>query len=352
MKSLLPMIVLAALAVVGCERAKAPGPKADALAREVRQRFADASEQGFSGTALVIVGGETLFERGYGLADRDADKANALRTAFDFGSLMKDLTALAIFKLEAEGVLATTTDTLADIFEDVPQDKAAITVLQLVQHGSGLDEYHDTEGDFEAMTRLQARERIFAQPLLFEPGSDEAYSNSGYTLLADVIETVTERAFTDYVREEILARAGLNASGFYGDPVWDEVDTAIGYGAETFEDNDPARWPLTWALVGNGGLVATVPDIARWLVAMRDGSVLSEGAFAAYEREYLEPSAVELEGRAVYAFAGAGDYGLGGVAIDCPELDARFVIATNTYSVFDIESFASELAMLLFAETD
>jgi CubicO group peptidase (beta-lactamase class C family) len=341
--------VLATLALIGCEKSAAAGPIGASLARDVRLRFDEAARDGFSGTALVIAGGETLLERGYGLADREAERPNAPGTAFDFGSVMKDLTAAAVFKLEAEGALSTA-DTLVSVLEDVPADKAAITILQLVQHSAGFDEYHDTDGDFEAMTRLEARERILAQPLLFEPGSDEAYSNSGYTLLADIIEVAIERAFTDYVHSEILAPAGMAASGFYRDEVWNEVDTAIGYDAETFEDNDPASWPLTWALIGNGGLVATVPDVARWLVAMRDGGVLSESAFAAYEREYLEPSVVEVEGNAVYAFAGAGDYGLGGVAVDCPELDARFVIASNTYAVFDIESFAADLAMLVFAK--
>jgi CubicO group peptidase (beta-lactamase class C family) len=351
MNRLLLITVLAALALIGCEQSAGPAAMNGSLARDVRLRFDDAARDGFSGTALVIVGGETLLERGYGLADRDAERPNALGTAFDFGSVMKDLTAAAVFKLEAEGALSTA-DTLADVFDDVPDDKAEITILQLVQHSAGFDEYHDTEGDFEAMTRLEARERIFAQPLLFEPGDDESYSNTGYTLLADIIEARSERDFTDYVRSELLAPAGMASSGFYGDEVWREVDTAIGYDAETFEDNDPASWPLTWALVGNGGLVASVPDIARWLVAVRDGSVLNESALEAYAREYLEPSAVELEGKAVYAFAGAGDYGLGGLAIDCPELDARIVIATNTYTAFDIESFAMELVTLVLAEAD
>lgn len=326
-----------------------PSEMDDELREEIEARFDDAADEGFEGVALVIVDGRTVFERGYGLADRRSKTENTLATAFDFGSVMKDLTAAAFFKLEDEGALAAE-DALATFFDGVPEDKAEITVLQLVQHSAGLDEYHDTEGDFEALTRQDARAAIFAQELSFEPGSDEAYSNSGYTLLADVIEEATGRAFTEYVREELLEPAGMRASGFYGDDVWQRVDTAIGYDDQMFDDNDPARWPLTWALVGNGGLVATAGDIARWLRAVRDERVLSKTAFARYEAEYLALSELEVDGRAVYALAGAGDYGLGGVAVDCPELDARLVIATNTSTVFDIEALASELAPLVFAE--
>lgn len=345
-------VALSLVVVSGCGKQDRVPPEAmdrDELREELAARFDEAADDGFEGVALVIVDGETVLERGYGLADRQSETANTAQTAFDFGSVMKDLTAAAIFKLEDEGVLAAD-DTLAEIFEGVPEDKAEITVLQLAQHSAGFDEYHDTEGDFEAFTREEARAAIFAQELLFEPGSDEAYSNAGYTLLADVIEEKAGRAFTEYVRQELLEPAGMRSSGFYGDEVWARVDTAIGYDAEMFEDNDPASWPLTWALVGNGGLVATAGDIARWLEAARDGGVLSEAALARYETEYLELSAIELDGRVVYAFAGAGDYGLGGVAVDCPELDTRFVIATNTYTVFDIEALAMELASELFAQ--
>lgn len=342
---------LALVVLAGCDQDQAMVPQDmdGALREDLEARFDDAAGEGFEGVALVVVEGETVFERAYGLADRAREQANTLQTAFDFGSVMKDLTAAAIFKLEDDGALSTDA-TLGEIFEDVPEDKAAITLLQIVQHRAGFDEYHDTEGDFEALTRDEARAAIFAQELLFEPGSDEAYSNSGFTLLADVIEEESGRAFTDYIREELLEPAGMRASGFYGDDVWERVDTAIGYDDQAFQDNDPASWPLTWALVGNGGLVATAGDIARWLVAVREGRVLSEAAFARYDSEYLELGAVELNGHPVYAFAGAGDYGLGGVAVDCPELDTQLVIATNTYTVFDIEALAQELAMKLIGD--
>ena len=334
------------VALAGCRQ---PAEMDDELHEVLEARFDEASREGFEGVALVILGGETVFERGYGLADRRSKTANGLATAFDFGSVMKDLTAAAIFKLEAHGALHAE-DTLAMLFEDVPEDKAEITVLQLVQHRAGLGEYHDTEGDFEALTREEARVAIFSQELLFEPGSDESYSNSGYTLLADVIEEASGRAFAEYVREELLEPARMRASGFYRDELWQRVDTAIGYDDQMFGDNDPATWPLTWALMGNGGLVATAGDVARWLVAVRDGQVLNGAAVARYEAEYLALGELEISGRAVYAYAGAGDYGLGGVAVECPELDARIVIATNTHTVFDIEALAEELARLVFAE--
>lgn len=311
---------------------------------EIEAMFESAEADGFSGAALVTVEGQRLLARGYGLANRAAKTENRTTTAFDVGSVMKELTATGIFLLDERGELSLS-DALVDLLPDVPADKADITVLQIVQHAAGFDEYHDTEGDFEPMTREQARARILDQELLFEPGSDAAYSNSGYTLLADIIETVTGTPFTRFVHDELFARAGMEHSGFYSEPLWQTVDTAVGYGSERFEDNDPATWPYTWALVGNGGLVATVEDLDRWIVALEGGDVVEPATFEVMRDEYLAQGAVTIDDEVIYAGAGAGDFGLGGVVVSAPGRDTRIVLASNTFDVFDIEDLAQELLL-------
>ena len=185
---------------------------------------------------------------------------------------------------------------------------------------------------------------------MFAPGSDEAYSNSGYTLLADVIETVSGEPFTDFLRNALFKPAGMDQSGFYSEPVWQTVDTAIGYDASTFGENDPASWPYTWALVGNGGLVSTVGDLDRWVSALWEGRIVSEETLALMQTEYLSAGAVMVGGETVYGEAGAGDYGLGGTLVFVPGPDTRIVIATNTFEVFDIEELAVELLLVALGE--
>lgn len=308
----------------------------------VRTLIDDAVASGFEGAILVRFEGEVVVLEGHGLAERDAERPNTPSTPFDFGSIMKDFTAAAVFSLQAEGVLSTG-DAIGVLLPDVPADKADITVLQLLQHQAGLGEYHDTQGDFEAMDRAQAREAILGQALLFEPGSDEAYSNAGFTLLADIVETTSGQSFTDYVHAAVIEPAGLQRTGFFSEPRWREHPTAVGYDASVFQDNDPASWPYTWALVGNGGLVTTVEDLDAWLDALWSGSVLSEAAFEAYRVDYLRP--VDFDGQEVFAYAGGGDYGFAGVAIDVPSVGGRVVIGTNTADNFDIESLAQAVAL-------
>lgn len=320
----------------------------DPLREEVARRADAAAAAGFSGAIVVTVEGRSLLARGYGLADRTRQVANEVDTAFAFGSVMKVFTSAAVFKLAGEDKLAVT-DRLDAIFDDVPADKAPITILQILRHAAGFHTYHDEEGDFEPMTRLEARQRIFDMPLLFEPGTKQSYSNAGYTLLADIVETVSGRAFTEYVRSELFAPAGMKQSGFPGDPLWKELDTAIGYGGSTYGDNDPASWPHTWALVGNGGLVTTVSDIERWAKAIWNGGVFSPATFDAYRSSYLAGGAHDIGGKTAYVSAGAGDYGFGGFVLDCPDVDTRVIIGTNTYEAFDIEAFGAELGELVLS---
>jgi CubicO group peptidase (beta-lactamase class C family) len=335
-----------ALAVLACSDPSEKEPAADPRQAELDATFAEAAADGFVGAALVSIDGATRFAKGFGLANQETRAPNTTRTAFDVGSLIKDFTAAAVFLLDEQGRLSLD-DTLEELLPVVPDDKAEITVRELVQHRAGFDTYHDDEGDFEAMTREEARERILAQELLFEPGTDEEYSNSGYTLLADLIETASGTPYTAFVRNELFAPAGMHESGFYSDELWQTVPTAVGYGSDTFGDNDPATWPYTWALVGNGGLVSTVEDLDRWIVALEAGRVLSPDTFEVMRAEYLEGGAAELCGEAVYSGAGAGDFGLGGVAVTAPGRATRILMASNAYDTFDIETFAAELTTSL-----
>lgn len=340
------------LALLGCSGKAQPTPEPEPtpgpneLARELRTRLDAAADDGFSGTVRVSVRGEPLVSEGRGFADRQRALENDEHTAFDMGSILKTFTAVAIFQLEEDGLL-TLDDPLGRLLPNVPPDKVDITLREVIQHRAGFDTYHDTEGDFEPMTRLEARTRILEQELLFPPGEGEAYSNSGYTLLADIIESASGEAYTEYVHEHLFDPASMAESGFYSEPLWQRVETAIGYDSETYGANDPATWPYTWALVGNGGLVTTVGDLDRWIGAFFAGKVVQPATLKRIESEYLDAGAAELEGELVYGEAGAGDYGLGGVLVHAPEPDVRVTIGSNAYDAFDVESFAVELTTLV-----
>ncbi|HYE75142.1 MAG TPA: serine hydrolase domain-containing protein, partial [Blastocatellia bacterium] len=162
-----------------------------------------ATNEGFSGSVLVAKGETTLLQKGYGLANRDNNIPIKTDTVFSIGSISKRFTAVAIHLLEQQGKL-NVNDPITKFFDNVPPDKASITIDQLLRHTSGLGEYHDTKGDFEEMTKAEALQKIFAQQLKFAPGKQEAYSNSGFTLLAMIVEKASGKPFQAFIKESIF----------------------------------------------------------------------------------------------------------------------------------------------------
>ncbi len=307
-----------------------------------------AAQDGFTGAVLAVCEGEVLLDEAHGFADREANVPNETGTLFAFGSVMKEFTAAAIFQLEVDGLLRRS-DTLGSFFDEVPSDKAGITLDHLLAHASGLDEYHDTTGDFEPMTRDEAIARIMRQQLAFAPGSAQAYSNSGFSLLAAVVERVTRTPFSDYIRRTLFEPAGMRSAGFPGDGHWREGDVAYGYGPRSVGPrNSPLHWPSpTWALIGNGGLISSVHDMAAWLTSLEAKSVMSARAREAYLRDYLVPNASNFDGVTVYGFAGANDFGFSGLVAWAPEREAYLIMATNAMRTHEFEGFGLQLSQLL-----
>lgn len=227
----------------------------------------------FAGSILVAQGDEILLCKGYGMAHAETGRPNTPLTVFDAGSLAKAFTAIAILQLVEAGKLRVD-QTLETLFAAVPPDKTRITVHQLLTHTAGLQQYHG-DGDFQPLGRSDAVKEILAAPLRFNSGSEYRYSNSGYTLLAAIIEDVSGMPWIDYLRDYVFVPAGMEYTGFYGDFRWKASGAAHGYDAEGQDRGSPLSWKGPyWALTGNGGIVTNVVDLFRWHRALRGGTLL------------------------------------------------------------------------------
>ena len=148
---------------------------------------------GFSGLALVEKDSNTLLKEAYGLADIEAGRAFTFDTVFDTGSVTKQFTAAAILTLQQQGLLSVH-DSLQRFFPQVPADKAAITLHQLLTHSSGLLA-NLSGGDYSVVSRQQFLQRLFASELQSVTGTQFSYSNAGYGLLGLVIEQVSGQSY-------------------------------------------------------------------------------------------------------------------------------------------------------------
>ena len=243
-----------------------------------------ASQDRFSGVALVVKGDRIIFNKAYGMAERGFGAPNKLDTKFNLGSMNKMFTSVAIAQLVQAGKLSYD-DTLRKALPDYPNQQIAekITIHQLLTHTSGL-------GDFFKPEFFQNREKyknpkdyfpIFANdPLRFEPGKGWSYSNAAFIVLGAVVEKVSGQNYFDYVREHIYKPAGMKDTDSYAA---DEVTPNLAYGYTRFGGDDPLGMEprranyMSLPLKGSpaGGGYSTAPDLLRFAQGLRGHKLLN-----------------------------------------------------------------------------
>jgi len=285
LRLLVPMSLLAGSVAaqqppVGARPAR-PSPVSQAeLVRRLGTSVDSLAKAGqFSGVAVLAKNGVPVFQRAYGMANRERGVANDLETAFNLGSINKVFTQIAILQLSAAGKLDLDS-TLAEYWPDYPNKDVAhkITIRQLMRHTSGIGgNIFDTPagGKRSDVRTLRDYLALFvSEPPQFEAGTRNAYSNAGYVVLGIVIERLSGEDYYTYVRQHIFDPAGMNRTGsFFVDSL--PPNTAIGYtrGDENAPSTAPLR-PNTRELPGRGssagGGYSTAQDLLRFLEALRE----------------------------------------------------------------------------------
>ena len=289
--------------------------------------LAMAERDGLDGVVLVRVGNAVAIHRAFGWADAEAKTRMTVETGFDIGSIVKPMNFCALLKLEEQGKLALS-DTLGKFFPEAPRDKAGITLLQIADHRAGMrDVFGD---DYEVVSREAFIQRAMTASLLYRPGTSERYSNSGYSLLAIVIERVTGETFETYVRREILAPAGVTHIG-YVQAGWKKDQLAVGYQGKkrwgTPLDHAWASDGPGWNLRGNGGFLGTAADLCQWYEALFDGKVLGPAALAKF---YASMAGVSKR-VGVPSIGHAGGNGVfNSLQVSYPAADVHLTLFTST----------------------
>ncbi|KQP40655.1 hypothetical protein ASF49_20600 [Methylobacterium sp. Leaf104] len=241
----------------------------------------------FSGAVIVARDGAVLFRRAYGAAQREWSVPNTPETRFRIASLTKQFTAAAILKLQEAGRLGLA-DPAAHHMPGLPATWAPITLRMLLDHTAGLPNVTALP-DFPttiaraARTPMEVVGRLFREALLFPAGTAQEYSNTGYILLAAIIERITGAPFADALRSLVLAPAGLAETGD-ADPDTVVQQRAAGYHRVAGQwRNAPPVVPA--AALGAGGLVSTLDDLVAWDAALLSGRVLRPASVAEMVRD-------------------------------------------------------------------
>jgi hypothetical protein len=230
-----------------------------------------AADGKFSGVVMLAKDGQPQFARAYGFADAAKTVKNRVDTKFNLGSINKVFTQVAIGQLAAAGKLSLG-DTVRKHLPDYPSPVAdKITIQQLVEFRSGLGDFFGPE--FMAAPPSKIRKLsdylpLFVdKPLLFEPGSEQRYSNAGYIVLGLIVERLSGQSYYDYVREHIFKPAGMHDTDSY------QIDENVPNRAFGITKRGDSQMPGRGSSAGGG--YSTADDLLRFSKALLDNKLLS-----------------------------------------------------------------------------
>lgn len=173
----------------------------------------------FNGNVLFADRGKIVFEKSYGLANKTTKQKLNVNTVFELASVSKQFTAMGIVLLHKQGKILYT-DKISKYIPELGF-YGDITIQQLLIHTSGLPDYMELmakEWDKSKIADNQDVIRVFEKfkpALLFKPDEKYEYSNTGYFLLATIIERVSKESFSAYLKQYLFKPLGMNQTFIY-----------------------------------------------------------------------------------------------------------------------------------------
>jgi CubicO group peptidase (beta-lactamase class C family) len=249
------------------------------------QRIADslmaayASPEGPGASLLVVHDGRVEYMKGYGMAAVDTRTPVGAGTNFRLASLSKQFTATAIMLLEADGKLRYDDD-ITTLLPNLPSFAHGVTVRNLLNHTSGLPDYEDFVPDTQTVqvhdADIPALIARAAAPK-FAAGTKYDYSNTGYGLLALIVERVSGRRYADFLRARIFAPLAMTNTVAHEEGRTVVAQRAYGHtiGQYGIRRTDQSN---TSAVLGDGGIYSSVIDLAKWDRALEQHTLVSAAA--------------------------------------------------------------------------
>ncbi|MCL2051148.1 MAG: beta-lactamase family protein [Lachnospiraceae bacterium] len=221
------------------------------------------------GAAIVVVhDGEIIFSRGYGYANvSNSMPINPATTIFEFASISKTSTWVAVMQLAEQGII----DLDVNINAYLPSDfifELPFTMRDLLNHSAGFGQPLKGVSNYGASLKDVLLEIQPSQ--IYKPGTASAYSNFGTALAGFAVEHIMGQSFSEYERENILIPAGMKNTFNWPDyyPDWFINDELLQQRARG-HSSDFTEWG--WNVIPDypaGGLIGTAEDLGRWIIAL------------------------------------------------------------------------------------
>ena len=257
--------------------ARLTGAEADKRPGMIDELFRDFDKPDAPGASVMVIrNGKVLCAKAYGLANVEKATRNTARTNFRLASLTKQFSAMAIM-IQADAGKLNLDDSITKFFPEFPEYGRAITVRHLLNHTSGLVDYEDIlpKGttipvlDINVLRLLQQQDHTY-----FSAGTKYRYSNSGYALLALIVEKTSGMTFAAFLKQKIFRPLGMTNSMAYESGISQVANRAFGYAksSDGWKLNDQS---LTSSVLGDGGVYSSVEDLFKWDQALYGTKLVS-----------------------------------------------------------------------------
>lgn len=277
------------------------------LTTQIDQMLTNTFKVTEPGAAVIVMrDGQVILRKGYGLANLELGVPVAPEMVFRLGSITKQFTAVSILMLAEAGKLALSDD-VTKYLPDYPTHGQSITLENLLTHTGGVKDLEFLPARLAVARQDLTPTELIAlfkdEPLDFAPGTQWAYSNSGYILLGAIIEKVSGLSYAEFVQQRIFTPLGMEHSSF-DNPTQLIAGRVAGY-ARTEEGFANAEFMSLTQPYAVGALASSLDDLAKWDAALYSDKLLKQ---ATLQRAFQ--SATLKNGRATgygYGWA-AGNY--------------------------------------------
>jgi CubicO group peptidase (beta-lactamase class C family) len=285
---------------------------------------AGLARDGFRGQIVIARGDRIVYERAVG-------NGVALSSWFYVASVTKSFTATAIFKLRDEGRLRLQ-DPIPRFLHNVPADKRAITVDELLTHTSGYSDNYAADGIADRDAAVAA---VLSRPMKLVTGKDFNYSDDNYALLGAIVEIASGMSYEQFLQKEIFAPAGITVH-FWGLISAKEKSNLTPFSHEM----NPRRRVRNWGDLGSSGALTTASDLFRWWSALIAGRILKPSSVAEMiNPKLVRPGSVSIArgwfvtktegGRDVVFSRGQEDIGHNALLLHFSRENVTFAITSN-----------------------
>ncbi|MEO5999899.1 MAG: serine hydrolase domain-containing protein [Chitinophagaceae bacterium] len=272
-RKIVPLIIFSLIAITKIPAQSLP----DSIIKKIDSLFIKWNNPSSPGCTIGIIRNDSLiYAKGYGMANLEYAIPNSPETIFHMASVSKQFTAYAIVLLNRKGKLQLDDD-IHKYLKWFPDLKEKITIRHLLNHTSGIrDQWQLLAISGTRLDDVITQDHIIKilskqQALNFKPGKKYSYSNSGFTMLAEIVKSVTGQSLRKFTDSAIFKPLGMNNTHFHDD--YTEIEKNRSYSYNRTDNTHYTNATLSYSVAGATSLFTNINDMSKWVMNFYDHKV-------------------------------------------------------------------------------